>query len=65
MPVHVAQVIAHEKYDMRCDVYSFGMLLWEMLHGAIPFRNQLPLQVCAQQWQMPMRRKSAARAGLH
>ena len=39
------EVISHQQYDMRCDTYSFGMLLWEMMHGEIPFRGQQPLQV--------------------
>ena len=24
-------------YDERCDVYSFGLLLWEVAHRAVPF----------------------------
>ena len=24
-------------YDERCDVYSFGLLLWEVAHQAVPF----------------------------
>jgi serine/threonine protein kinase len=33
------EVISHQQYDMRCDTYSFGMLLWEMMHGEVPFRG--------------------------
>lgn len=25
------EVIRHEKYDMRCDVYSYAVLAWEMV----------------------------------
>lgn len=38
------EVIAHQQYDYRCDVYSYGMLLWEIVHQQIPFRSQNALQ---------------------
>jgi len=38
------EVITHQTYDHKCDVYSFGMLLWEMTHQDIPFRGQHQLQ---------------------
>ena len=38
------EVIAHQKYDYRCDVYSYGMLMWEITHREIPFRSQNALQ---------------------
>merc|ERR1712196_479225 len=38
------EVITHQSYDHLCDVYSFGVLLWEILHQHIPFLNQKPLQ---------------------
>ena len=38
------EVIVHKPYDYHCDVYSFGMVVWETLHGAVPFGNYQPLQ---------------------
>ena len=38
------EVIRHQQYDHRCDVYSYGLLLWEVLHREIPFRSHSPLQ---------------------
>jgi serine/threonine protein kinase len=28
---------SHVTYDHRVDIYSFGMLLWEVMHAQIPF----------------------------
>jgi len=38
------EVITQQKYDNKCDVFSFGMLLWEMMHQDIPLRGQHQLQ---------------------
>jgi len=27
------------KYDHRCEVYSFGILLWEIAEGRIPYKD--------------------------
>ncbi len=27
------------KYDYRCEVYSFGILLWEIAEGRIPYKD--------------------------
>jgi len=27
------------KYDHRCEVYSFGILLWEIAEGSIPYKE--------------------------
>eukprot|EP00321_Phaeocystis_globosa_P012339 CAMPEP_0118809206 /NCGR_PEP_ID=MMETSP1162-20130426/81_1 /TAXON_ID=33656 /ORGANISM="Phaeocystis Sp, Strain CCMP2710" /LENGTH=65 /DNA_ID=CAMNT_0006738607 /DNA_START=4 /DNA_END=198 /DNA_ORIENTATION=- len=31
------EVIRHEPYGTGCDVYSFGVLCWEMLSYSTPF----------------------------
>jgi len=38
------EVISHTTYDYKCDVYSFGMLLWEIAHQQVPFEGDNPLQ---------------------
>lgn len=38
------EVIRHERYDERCDVYSFAILSWEMLTYRIPFDNLMPVE---------------------
>ena len=30
------EVILHKPYNYKCDVYSYGVLLWETLHRQVP-----------------------------
>ncbi len=39
------EVIRGEKYNKSCDVYSFGITLWEMLTRIQPYRGMLKEQV--------------------
>ena len=39
------EVIRHEEYGKSCDVYSFGILLYEMLTLTIPFSKMTTYQV--------------------
>jgi len=33
------EILRGEKYDESADVYSFGMILWELMSGEIPYCN--------------------------
>ena len=39
------EVIAHQQYSHKCDVFSYGILLWELVSGGdIPYSGYTPLQ---------------------
>lgn len=42
----LSQVVSHQAYNHKCDVFSYGILLWEMVTGgAVPYAGFTPLQV--------------------
>ena len=41
-------VAAGQPEDTRCDIYSFGAVLYAMLTGAAPYRGRMPQQVLDQ-----------------
>ena len=39
------EVLNNVRYQFPADVYSFGMVLYEMVCGRVPFSNMLPIAV--------------------
>lgn len=38
------EMIKHKPYGHKADVYGFGLLLWEMVTGKIPYEDMTPVQ---------------------
>lgn len=37
-------MIQHRAYNQKVDVYSFGIVLWELITGMLPFATMSPVQ---------------------
>ena len=38
------EMIKHKPYGKKVDVYSFGLILWELVAGTIPYEDMNPIQ---------------------
>ncbi|XP_019169329.1 PREDICTED: serine/threonine-protein kinase HT1-like isoform X2 [Ipomoea nil] len=38
------EMIKRKRYGRKVDVYSFGLILWEMLTGFVPYEDMTPMQ---------------------
>ncbi|KAL9230415.1 hypothetical protein vseg_005769 [Gypsophila vaccaria] len=38
------EMIQHRKYTQKVDVYSFGIVLWELITGMLPFQHMTAVQ---------------------
>lgn len=38
------EVFRHEKYSSAVDIYSFGMIAFQLFHGQVPFEGMPPLE---------------------
>ena len=41
------ELVRSRRYDERVDVFSYGLLIWEMFTGQLPFADLEPAQVAA------------------
>lgn len=41
------EVLSHQRYTEKADVYGFAVVVWECLARELPYRGMAPMQVRA------------------
>lgn len=44
LPFAALEILAHQHYDCRCDMYSIGVMLYRCLVGSLPSLSNLPFR---------------------
>ncbi|KAF3948104.1 hypothetical protein CMV_025856 [Castanea mollissima] len=44
------EMIQHSPYTQKVDVYSFGIVLWELITGMLPFQNMTAVDIMTRCW---------------
>ena len=44
-PITFCQVIQCKEYSKRCDLFSYGTVLWELVTHEVPFEGKTPLDI--------------------
>jgi len=39
------EILSHQKYAEPADIYALGIIMWEIMHRALPFENIPPFQI--------------------